>query len=354
MKRTIYPVGHGAFYVELFENNHAIIYDCGSKSKSVIDSIIKSMFQGLIINCLFISHFHSDHTNGVIELINSISSGSIKKVIIPKINLYITAFNLIHLATNNPLASYDQLRDIIELTENPINFFNERGIENIIQVTNETSNDEEPIDIDSLNSNRNITSNTTLSYKNKWFYIPLNHEIIPIIDLQSILSILGYSMDLFINVDNMKWTEIKNLVSYLLRYKYYNSDMNHNCMALFSGSLSSKRNTRFAGSSSCTHQDGALYIGDWPTRNPKFLKEIQDFSNKYIGNLGLVQISHHGSCDDYHPAVSFYNQFDNKNINTFVCSKKYGNFPCPCVHKLKFLQHVTDNPQSQLDFEILI
>ena len=52
--------------------------------------------------------------------------------------------------------------------------------------------------------------------------------------------------------------------------------------------------------------------------------------------------------------IDFLKHIKNKNINTFVCSKKYGNFPCPCVHKLKFLQHVTDNPQSQLDFEILI
>lgn len=75
--RTFHPVGQGAFYSEkITKNKHRLfqmVYDCGSstfrKNKSGIPNKLKerveSDLEDLDIDLLFISHFDSDHINGV-------------------------------------------------------------------------------------------------------------------------------------------------------------------------------------------------------------------------------------------------------------------------------------------------
>lgn len=75
LKRTIWPVGHGAFYTEQFfdEDNKKVlwtaVYDCGSEQSEMLKHSIDEIFPKLrggrkhYINALFISHFHSDHVN---------------------------------------------------------------------------------------------------------------------------------------------------------------------------------------------------------------------------------------------------------------------------------------------------
>ena len=72
--RTFHPIGQGAFYSESFHYNEKIIniiYDCGSLTDltKVKEEIEKTFPKDTNIDALFISHFDSDHVNGIPFLI---------------------------------------------------------------------------------------------------------------------------------------------------------------------------------------------------------------------------------------------------------------------------------------------
>lgn len=85
LKRTIHPVGQGAFYSEQFYNKKietplfTAVYDCGGY-KSELQREIKTLSR---LDAVFISHFHNDHTNGLLDL-KAINSNAL--VIIPGIS----------------------------------------------------------------------------------------------------------------------------------------------------------------------------------------------------------------------------------------------------------------------------
>lgn len=100
--RTFHPVGHGAFYTERFYDEHNqnvanIVFDCGRFEaakehwssqlyKSWIEDYVKNR-SGLAscdeIDILFISHFHTDHINGIDYLLRNYT---VKKVVLPAID----------------------------------------------------------------------------------------------------------------------------------------------------------------------------------------------------------------------------------------------------------------------------
>lgn len=75
MTRTIHPVGQGAFYSEEFfyEKRKSplctVVYDCGAdkKNKSARNDCIAKIKSN--VDLLFVSHFHEDHINGIIDLL---------------------------------------------------------------------------------------------------------------------------------------------------------------------------------------------------------------------------------------------------------------------------------------------
>ena len=87
--RTIHPVGQGGFYTEIFRdgiNDHCIVYDCGSENKQKLKSVISSALpDNTPIDILFISHFDSDHVNGIKELIKH---HTIKCVVMPQLKQF--------------------------------------------------------------------------------------------------------------------------------------------------------------------------------------------------------------------------------------------------------------------------
>jgi len=102
IKKTFYSIGQGCFYSEKIyfgDEIKTIVYDCGSENgKSPNKNRLEKEIQqsGLdIIDFLVISHFHSDHINGIDELKKHCT---IKNVIIPKIDALDVAF---YLGTNN-------------------------------------------------------------------------------------------------------------------------------------------------------------------------------------------------------------------------------------------------------------
>jgi phosphoribosyl 1,2-cyclic phosphodiesterase len=102
LERTFHPVGHGAFYTERFYNDNGnnvanIVFDCGcyegpgsGKSKPYFDKQINDIVDTIFPLCedktkiaaLFISHFHTDHINGIPRLLNNCK---VERIIMPKL-----------------------------------------------------------------------------------------------------------------------------------------------------------------------------------------------------------------------------------------------------------------------------
>lgn len=111
LTRTIWPVGHGAFYTEyLYSRNMdkpvSIVYDCGGKSDGIISNKIDSFLSNLpkdgqtdkpIVDYLCISHFHKDHVNGLCHILEK---GCVKCLILPQFSLEAMAEAFVYNAFN--------------------------------------------------------------------------------------------------------------------------------------------------------------------------------------------------------------------------------------------------------------
>lgn len=113
---TFHPVGHGLFYTGMIKSlaskkQFSFIYDCGGKTNEIINKTIESAELPECIDMLIISHFHSDHIKGIIELTKK---HKIKTTILPYLD---DTQKIIYLATlaeeneNNP--------DLIDFILNP-------------------------------------------------------------------------------------------------------------------------------------------------------------------------------------------------------------------------------------------
>lgn len=84
-KFNFWNVGQGLFYTgSLFGGEFNFVYDCGG-SPGIIDKRVEEHANTLnskkTIDVIFISHFHNDHINGLVQIMQSVYH--VKKVIVP-------------------------------------------------------------------------------------------------------------------------------------------------------------------------------------------------------------------------------------------------------------------------------
>lgn len=89
--RTFYNTGQALFAVERLNFNDAlytIVYDCGNDAKNRSGSRVKDKIELAFkkdekVDALYISHYDSDHVNGVVHLLNHCQ---VKHVFLPMLN----------------------------------------------------------------------------------------------------------------------------------------------------------------------------------------------------------------------------------------------------------------------------
>jgi len=187
MTRTIWPVGHGAFYTETFNEpaeDFSVVYDCGGMQNQVSQCVQLFASENKIgsnkpvIRYLFISHFHRDHINGIPELLQATN---VQNIIIPQLEnkVYVEAF-----MQNLTKLTYDEVAKDATLSL-LMRFAEGNGLEeNVVQVkTGENKLHEfEPVEV---NDRSKIVSKTISSGQpiplflhypphHIWQYIPVN------------------------------------------------------------------------------------------------------------------------------------------------------------------------------------
>ena len=343
-RRTFYPVGQGAFYVEEFKlydgSMFTIVYDCGSTTLKIrgIEKEIERVFpKGHQIDILFISHFHADNINGINKLRKHCR---IKEVIMPLINdkteiIILQALNYIETGIKN----YN------DLIENPEKFFseNDNGEWRTTITRISPTNDEQEYGNNVLKSGKHL--NHLKSFN--WVFIPFNYKQNDWISFfKEKLEHEGISLEDINKIINNETSDreyrqkikiLKCVYTMLLDY----GDLNKTSMILYSGpqedrscynflslqpafSLFPRRSCLFDTfyNKEKTNYYGCLYTGDVDLTGIDIIIDIESRLNKagVLSYIGTLQIPHHGSKHNFDKSILYIS-----NISYAIFSFGLGN-----------------------------
>lgn len=357
--RIFHPIGQGAFYSEVHENDNTkftIVYDCGSstfKGKKM-ETLVSSTFpENYEIDILFISHFHTDHVNGIEFLKKKFK---IKKVILPLLDdeakSLLKISNFINFGDTNT-----------QLIDNPIGYFdNQTSLVFIDEVNLDEDTDginiENVNDIPSLTSGATIKSGSVLTtgiVDHDWLFIPFNYkQHARRSEFITELSNLGLTIS---DIDTIEKISTHK-VNIRKAYDKIQGDLNENSLLLFSGKEKAEYVNYFHNHSyfhflmdypqayiSC------IYFGDINLREPGIINDIKRKLRKVWNTVGTIQVPHHGAINNFDKAI-----FNSTNISCAVVSfgktNTYGHPSATVVGQLLTLNilpySVTEDVDSRL------
>lgn len=342
--RTIHPVGQGGFYSEIFRdgiNDYCIVYDCGSENKQKLKSAISSAFpDNTPIDILFISHFDSDHVNGIKELIKH---HTIKCVVMPQLKQFEWFYILDDCIKREKKATDEHIhnlrtaiRDIPIVEVEPSN--SERGVD-----ANENTHF---INLDENIELRIIKSGTKLSNdwlgEISWIFMPINNwNALKISQLKKELEnllkpILGKTIIDWSNLsDEIIPTLNKHRKKFNSIYKKIFGSANNGSMLLYSGindvnhQIHSHLFFNCCQCECCLRWSGChyvyrdkevcLYTGDANLLDGFQIRNLQMKVGRLIDRIGLMQIPRHGSIKNFS-----WQAYSNLSIGESVLFVSYG------------------------------
>lgn len=323
-KRIFHPVGHGAFYTEQFYTDDntqpcfTVVFDCGrfeaaksgwsyTQYKAAIERYV-SNHSGLIfgekIDILFISHFHTDHINGIDYILQNYD---VRKIVVPVITPFVV-LDALSLVQDRSLIG-DILLFINKLTKGE---FSDKVCS--VDIPDDSINDEIN-DVDCMGENFNdlksINKPTRLTYST-WYYKPycfvdVNKKIQLENSLRAVFPQIFVNNE--INLDKLlNEIEVSGVDAFKQQYKNVFGD-NHNSysVTLFSGiscnklchkkchikTFDSNRNlVEMENSQLC--RVNCLYMGDYIALG-NGLNSLKLFYKSEWKNIGMLQVPHHGS-----------------------------------------------------------
>lgn len=341
-----HAVGQGAFYSGVFKHRNgkqfSFVYDCGSHSSSqYIDQEISNFITDTNeqkIDILFISHFHSDHTNKIAELLNQ--KGGAKMAILP----YLTPEELLLAYTDVSVSGGDP--ETLAFIQNPTGFLLERKVDEIIYIhpsDENGSNDSNEPNLKDPDPERILSPDFTFELLNKlipnegideqnqqvshyydsgWFsivgfwefkFFNKNKDFITLNNfISDVRILLGISNFCFNDIANYiaanPTTFESNLNSIYSRNFGYGQLINDTSLIIYHGPLINIDRE---------HLVYFRYFPFWRGRNTGSLltgdiKFNQDCLNqitakwinrKYFDNVGLFQIPHHGANNYLEPLI---------------------------------------------------
>ena len=367
MTRTFHPVGQGAFYSEEFSNSEKgcifrAVYDCGSLkycglqrnrdgsplTRRDVEMRVSCAFtDDHGIDILFISHLDDDHVN-LISCLKPFKDHQIRRVILPLLSAeeryVLTGY---HLSRSRKGRISDALNSIINNPEEyfgkntKVTFVRSVGEERFYREDNQQNRvyrlEKLPTIVPSLVEI--VISGQAAGLQKDWLFVPYDHKPERYSDLKKELArALGKGFQ----IKNLKDPVfvIENLKDLRRCYKALPGGINRNSMALYSGprdgACSSTgdvvdgdiwgrycpcdqfaeywldRVLRHEPSSIFHGCPGCLYTGDISLDDADLTRVF----GRYVKNIGMVQLPHHGSLDSFGTG--------DLPINGRVCVATYG------------------------------
>ena len=295
------PVGQGAFYIEKFNDNFTVVYDCGSyKNTSIVEENIKNSILDTKIDLLVISHYHKDHINGLEYLFKNFD---IKRMLMPYLNLTEKMESFLDADIKN---NSNEFNKVFCIDPNKALKDNFGKSTEITFVHPEESSQPNEVDIQALsqiiNSGDKITCNVT-NYI--WSYIPFNFQ-----DIKRTEQFRTLTKKLPIStIDEFKAYYIQNKDDFIKIYKKdMVGDINTNSLVLYSGVYLNVKTTTYSrrkNFSVTQNISGCLYLGDYDTKGSQKIKELEDKYRSFYKEISTIQIPHHGSKHNYNLRLNF-------------------------------------------------
>ena len=353
VKRTIHPIGQGAFYTERLEeddNVFQVVYDCGGNNKKSIVSYMKEIewFNNKTIDAVFISHLHDDHVNGLEFLLNNCK---VRRLFLPQL----TQYELIEVVMHNCLANKTETVELLLYLYGDNTWYKQTET-HIIKVERQTNDSLESAFIDITNVRNTVYSGDRFHFCKKWVFIPFNP---PVKDktkgfYEYFKSFVGrdYSIEELPNIirDEIGVKRCREI------YKdYFGSNHNAYSMALFSGLMreevynyitkhcdsARKRCDYCCGSprrwrGRFLRTPNCLYMGDFDTNAQ--IEELTKFYGSLWDTIATLQVPHHGSrnnhdsqlyefVEDGFISVGENNRYHHPNVDTLIGIKDMGCEP---------------------------
>lgn len=296
LTRTFHPVGQGAFYSETMQDDEErqvfnVVYDCGSESgKSGLNREIADYCSiHSEIDALFVSHFHNDHVNGILDLIHNCN---VKRIFIPIITTEVLIdsfiYNMIEAkAVQNAANAF--IRFCVENRQNSVVSIRDFRLEDIpIGIYSERRKDIEIIET-------GIELGISIVIDDLWEYIPCNIRNQNAADFAAAFQ--QRFQNLFDNFAAIRFDEIEAYFADAQNFAdvrdfynsfYRNRDRNEQSMVVLS------KPVRLAQRS----QSCCLFTGDMPLRRHEYLEGMRRYYSSDWCLIETLQSPHHGAAND--------------------------------------------------------
>lgn len=328
MTRSFLPVGQGAFYIEKFaldSGSASIIYDCGSStSVSLVERMIQGLFcPGEEIAGVFISHFDSDHTNGLPFLLKHCRVKNLFFPLLAKESAkFISLSGLL-----NPLSRRPFFASFVEDPHAALDTLMLDYRPHLYQIQEEDSGERFQDDrIASIPSGRDVSSILFDSGQRvgaDWRYIPFNFRETArtaefkaaMLDRLGRVCTCAQLRDLLVKGD-ITLHDVRQI------YRAVPGSFNTNSMTVLSVSVDDKivqapsrdlidcphysvysRMCRCEETCGRRFANGCLYTGDYDARGPQKWRELRRAYDEYESCIGCLQIPHHGSVHNYNEGL---------------------------------------------------
>lgn len=343
--RIFHPVGQGGFYTESFDNQHMVVYDCGGSDnvKESIDSLLDRE-PSLQIEAIFISHLHDDHINGLQYLLDKTSA---KRLFLPCFSQEIVfealLYNSLQKPNGNSINSF-----VVSLIDSVQSGRNIIGDTHITTISDESSEREYPSYALDGSIPHTIPSGTHLTEDKFWVYIPYNPKSQKIKFSKVDIKYRSTIEQIYNETSAEK--QAKDIADFVKKYSVktckeiyralFGGIHNSQSMPVFSGILPNGNNMplghplmpfcHFDIDIDCHHHDflghcfidwhhctphayflsekiicNFLFTGDYNAQKGKNTKAIIKFYKEHQAwdTICGIQIPHHGSKYNYHPAL---------------------------------------------------
>lgn len=330
MRRMFLPIGQGAFYCERFYlawsyKPITMVYDCGAVhlAGKVWSKALQTNFSALMarhfpeglktIHALFISHFDSDHINGL-ELLRQ-HGVEIKQFFLPGIEKDDRWLMDLWFESMDPEGI---ARDVFQNPDILVSMFPGASV-NIVQPSfppqdSDVSETPETVKLVELNAEF-----MTTPFKD-WVFSPFNYRRADYID--KLLDELSKELNLPKTLSNKELREhwerngalsidmMKGVFSRVLPKHGSGTKFNTNSMTVFSGPQNHhegelQQSLVDCGQDSCLWASslqalapGGLFTGDYNATD--FMQALTAFYGTRWNDIGCVQIPHHGSIRGFH------------------------------------------------------
>ena len=312
-----------------------VVYDCGGKNTQVVNNVInQTIKKDRIIDALFISHYDSDHINGVQHLLKRCH---VKHLFLPcqekAIELVLSIMNQRNKIGPSVLEFYQNPTETIktswEIKEVPkITYVNPRE-DNDKSIENQL--DEDEIDIDNIPDR--IKSGTIIKlpipHDCCWRLIPFNRRVMTDKEWGNFINLLGISngtnkvkVDDVLNAwkhkkikltSRTKETSCSTIREYSIKDAFIKAigfvDINELSMVLYSGPIRECGINCIDFPCHChsfhlcplgfnkKYRLGCLYTGDYNAK--QYFNDLKMNYQQVWDNIGIIQIPHHGSFNNY-------------------------------------------------------